>query len=76
MAAEHPDPEHEDRHEEHLKEELHERNVTGIESLPEDEQEAVVETVEVNPDPITRREAMEQELMELHRSDAGAETGD
>jgi hypothetical protein len=72
MAAEHPDQ----GHEEQLKEELHERNVTGIESLPEDEQEAVVETVEVNPDPITRREAMEQELMELHRSDAGAETGD
>ena len=62
--------------EEELREELHERNVEGIEELSEDEQEAVLETVEVNPDPITKREAMEQELMELKRSDAGADTGD
>jgi hypothetical protein len=63
------------QHEDELREELHERNVEGIEELPEDEQDAVVEAVEANPDPITRRETMEQELMELKRSRAGGDTG-
>jgi hypothetical protein len=63
------------QHEDELRKELHERNVEGIEELPEDEQDAVVEAVEANPDPITRRETMEQELMELKRSRAGGDTG-
>jgi hypothetical protein len=62
--------------EEELREELHERDVEGVEELPPEEQEAVVEAAEENPDPTTRREAIEQELMELGRSDAGEELGD
>jgi hypothetical protein len=64
------------QHEKELREELHERDVEGVEELPPDEQEAVVEAAEENPDPTTRREAIEQELMELGRSDAGGELGD
>lgn len=55
--------------------ELDERNTEGIEELPEDEQEAVVEAAEHNPDRTTQREAIEQELMELGESDAGGELG-
>ncbi|HEX5097663.1 MAG TPA: hypothetical protein VFX21_16685 [Acidimicrobiia bacterium] len=55
---------------------LPERDVEGIEQLPEDEQEAVAEAAAENPDDTTRREAIEQELMELGRSDAGADLGD
>jgi len=62
--------------EEQLREELHERDVEGVEELPPEEQEAVVEAAEENPDPTTRREAIEQELMELGRSDAGSELGE
>ena len=61
--------------EEELRAELHERDVEGVIELPEDEQEDVVETAERNPDPTTRREAIEQELMELGRSDAGSDLG-
>lgn len=61
--------------EKRLREELHERDVEGIIDLPEEEQEDVVETAESNPDPTTRREAIEQELMELGESDKGAELG-
>jgi hypothetical protein len=65
-----------DQDEQRLREELQERDVEGVEKLPEDEQEAVVETAERNPDPTTRREAIEQELMELRRSEAGSDLGD
>lgn len=65
-----------DRDKEHLREELHERDVEGVEELPEDEKEAIVETAERNPDPTTRREAIEQELMELNRSEAGSDLGE
>jgi hypothetical protein len=62
--------------EKQLRDELHERDVEGVERLPEAEQEAVVETAERNPDPTTRREAIEQELMELRESEAGSDLGD
>lgn len=65
-----------DKKTEHLREVLDEEDVEGVEELPEDEQEAVVEAAEHNPDPTTRREAIEQELMELKRSDAGSDLGD
>ena len=55
---------------------LGKRNTEGIEELPEDEEEAVVEAAEHNPDPTTQREAIEQELMELGESEAGSELGD
>ena len=55
--------------------ELDERNKKGVEELPEDEQEAVVEAAEHNPDRTTQREAIEQELMELGESEAGSELG-
>jgi hypothetical protein len=58
-----------------LREELHEREVEGVEEMPRDEQEAVVESAEANPDATTRREAIEQELMELGESDKGSELG-
>ncbi len=61
---------------ERLREELHERDVEGVVDLPEEEQEDVVETAAANPDDTTRREAIEQELMELGESDKGAELGD
>lgn len=64
------------RNEDELREELHERNVEGLVDLPEEERKEVVETAEDNPDPTTRREAIEQELMELGRSDAGGDVGD
>ncbi len=66
----------EDDSRDELREELHERNVEGVVDLPEDEREEVVEAAEENPDPTTRREAIEQELMELGRSDAGSDLGD
>ena len=69
------DEREDDEREGELRERLRERNVEGFEELPEDEQEAVVEAAEHNPDPTTRREAIEQELMELGRSDAGRELG-
>ncbi len=59
-----------------LRAELGERDVEGVERLPRDEQEAVVEAAERNPDDTTRRESIEQELMELRRSDAGSDVGD
>jgi hypothetical protein len=67
---------HHKHSEEELQEKLHERDVEGIEELPEDEQDEVIETAERNPDPTTQREAIEQELMELGRSDAGSDLGD
>ena len=48
------------RNEDELREELHERNVEGLVDLPEEERKEVVETAEDNPDPTTRREAIEQ----------------
>ena len=46
-----------------------------VTSIPE-QREEVVEAAEHNPDPTTRREAIEQELMELGRSKEGEEIGD
>jgi hypothetical protein len=59
-----------------LQEVLGDRDVEGVEGLREDEQEDVEQTAERNPDRTTRREAIEQELIELGRSEAGADTGD
>ncbi len=59
-----------------LQKELGDRDVEGVERLPREEQEAVVEAAERNPDETTQRESIEQELMELHRSDAGSDVGD
>jgi hypothetical protein len=64
------------RRELELEDELGEREAEGIAELPENEQEAVVDAAEHNPDPTTRRETIEQELMELHESEAGRDTGD
>jgi hypothetical protein len=64
------------RRESKLEKELGERDAEGIAKLPADEQDAVLDAAEHNPDPTTRREAMEQELMELDESEAGADTGD
>jgi len=58
-----------------LREDLHEREVKGVEELPAEERAGVVDDAQHNPDPTTRRETIEQELMELDRSDAGSETG-
>jgi hypothetical protein len=63
-------------HEEELRERLDEPNVEGVEELPFDQQEAVAEAAEQNPDETTRRESIEQELMELDRSEAGSELGE
>jgi hypothetical protein len=51
------------------------KEAKGVEELPAEERAAVIDDAENNPDPTTRRETIEQELMELDRSDAGAETG-
>jgi hypothetical protein len=64
------------RREVELEQELDEREAEGIAELPDDEQDAVVDAAEHNPDPTTRRETIEQELMELDDSEAGADTGD
>jgi hypothetical protein len=64
------------RRESELEEELGERDAEGISELPAEEQDAVVDAAEHNPDPTTRREAIELELMELDESEAGADTGD
>lgn len=55
---------------------MRERNVEGLRRLPPDERELVVEAAEHNPDDTTRRESIEQELMELGRSHEGEELGD
>jgi hypothetical protein len=70
-----PDP-HDEERERRLREELGERDVEGIEKLPPEEQEEIVEAARSNPDPTTRRETIEQELMEHGDSDAGADLGE
>ena len=57
-------------------ERMPEPDVEGLRHLPPDEQELVAEAAEHNPDETTRREAIEQELMELGRSDEGEEIGE
>ena len=57
-------------------EKLGKRNTEGLEELPEEEQEEVVEAAEHNTDRETQRESIEQELMELGESEAGSEIGD
>jgi hypothetical protein len=47
-----------------------------LQHLAPDDRERVVEAAEHNPDETTRREAIEQELMELGRSEEGKEIGD
>jgi hypothetical protein len=42
----------------------------------EEAEELEEEAAERNPDPQTRREALELELMEEHRSDEGEDVGD
>ncbi|HMG25769.1 MAG TPA: hypothetical protein VKH36_03050 [Acidimicrobiia bacterium] len=42
----------------------------------EEAEELEEEAAELNPDPQTRREALELELMEEHRSEAGEDVGD
>jgi hypothetical protein len=69
-------PKHHKHSEKELQEKLHERDVEGVEELPAEEQDEVIETAERNPDRTTQREAIEQELMELGRSDAGSDLGD
>jgi hypothetical protein len=53
-----------------------ERNVEGLRHLEPGQREEVIEAAEHNLDPTTRREAIEQELMELGRSEEGEEIGD
>jgi hypothetical protein len=59
-----------------------ERDAAGTERDPEprmpgEEVEEIAEEVAVhNPDEVTRREALEQELMARDRSDEGTEVGD
>jgi hypothetical protein len=52
----------------------------GEEHLSEEEKEELEEleeeAAERNPDPVTRREALELDLMEEGRSEAGEEIGD
>ena len=55
---------------------MRERNLEGLRHLDPEQREEVVEAAEHNPDPTTRREAIEQELMELGRSKEGEEIGD
>jgi len=53
-----------------------EPDVRGLRYLPPDEQELVAEAAEHNPDETTRREAIEQELMNLGRSEEGEQIGE
>ena len=53
-----------------------EPDVQGLRYLPPDEQELAAVVAENNPDETTRREAIEQELMELGRSEEGEEIGE
>ena len=55
---------------------LRERETRGMRRLSPRERREVLEAAERNPDPTTQRESIEQELMELGRSDAGEEIGD
>jgi hypothetical protein len=55
---------------------MRERNLAGLDHLDAEEREEVIEAAEHNPDETTRREAIEQELMELGRSKEGEEIGD
>jgi len=48
----------------------------GLDELRAGERDEVIESARSNPDPTTRRESVELELMELGRSDAGEEIGD
>jgi hypothetical protein len=69
------DPDDDER-EQRLREELGERDVEGVGELPEEEREEILEAARSNPDPTTRRETIEQELMEHGDSDAGADLGE
>jgi hypothetical protein len=62
-----------DRHEHKDKEDEHEH----VRQISEDEaDELEEEAAELNPDPQTRREALELELMEEDRSEAGEDIGE
>ncbi len=65
-----------DQEEQRLRDELDEREVEGLETLPREDRDDVVESARRNPDRTTRREAIEQELMEQGNSEAGTELGD
>jgi hypothetical protein len=62
-----------DRHEHKDKEDEHEH----VRQISEDEADELEdEAAELNPDPQTRREALELELMEEDRSEAGEDIGE
>jgi hypothetical protein len=62
-----------DRHQDKDKEDEHEH----VRQISEDEaDELEEEAAELNPDPQTRREALELELMEEDRSEAGEDIGE
>ena len=59
------------RDDEHVDEDEHARQIRE-----EEAEELEEEAAERNPDPQTRREALELELMEEDRSEAGEDVGD
>jgi len=59
------------RDDEHVDEHEHARQISE-----EEAEELEEEAAELNPDPQTRREALELELMEEHRSEVGEDVGD
>jgi len=59
------------RDDEHVDEDEHARQISE-----EEAEELEEEAAELNPDPQTRREALELELMEEHRSEVGEDVGD
>jgi hypothetical protein len=60
----------------HREDPRHHIEVQGLDELTPEERDETIEAARSNPDPITRRESLEQELMEMGRSDAGSELGD
>jgi hypothetical protein len=54
----------------------HEHEVEGLEELTPEQRDEVIEAARSNPDPVTRRESLEQELMELGASEAGETIAD
>jgi hypothetical protein len=67
-------PEDEDRQQTHADDASHD---TGEHDISEEEKHRLgEEAAQRNPDPVTRREALELELMEEGKSEAGEEVGD
>jgi len=59
-----------------LNEHEHEKDSDREHVSEEEAEELEEEAAERNPDPQTRREALELELMDEHRSEAGEDVGD